>query len=432
MSIYDDAEKSLITKIVNKEESLLKAIDKGIVPDVFLQQENRDLYDLLKKFFIKYRRVPNTQELVLFSSSDTTISKEQKEKSPLYFQELLANDTPIDASDDLLIDSLVSVYKANKAKQIALTLAKDGAEEKIDSTIDKMIAGYTKLKNIGTSGELVVDYKEDAADRLARYEKVKLKQQDTGLYYCFPTLNRITGGQDRQTLWVVRGGPKAGKSTALINMSNHVAKQGKNVIYFSAEVSKDVIERRLDAINLSIPMSAIKRGTLTEDEERAFRDYTTNPDPKRGSIIIIDKSNITTESIRAQVRDIRNKMPIHLIVVDYLGLIKLSYKAESKWIEIGEVAKELRAIAKEEDLPVLTAQQTNKQGDTANAQEIDRTCDLLFDISRENPDEDAIEGGNVDVTAKIVFSRDSGLGTFPIEAQFAYSLMKEVQTDYMM
>ena len=88
MSIYEDAEKSLITKIVNKEESLLKAIDKGIVPDVFLQQENRDLYDLLKKFFIKYRRVPNTQELVLFSSSDTTISKDQKEKSPLYFQEL--------------------------------------------------------------------------------------------------------------------------------------------------------------------------------------------------------------------------------------------------------------------------------------------------------------------------------------------------------
>ena len=139
---------------------------------------------------------------------------------------------------------------------------------------------------------------------------------------------------------------------------------------------------------------------------------------------------MTTDSIRATVRDIKTEMPIHLIVVDYLGLIHLPYKTESKWIEVGEVSKELRAIAKEEDVPVLTAQQTNKQGDTANAQEIDRTCDLLLDISRDNPDEDTMAGAVVQVTAKIVYSRDSGLGEFPLEAQFAYSQLQEIQTSF--
>lgn len=429
MSIFDDAEDKLIIKLARDEQSLLKALDKGLVATVFEKEENRNLFTVLKRFYLKYHKLPLPDELMLAVQTDGKATKEQKEKSTLQFQVILAAEIP-EQDTDVLVDAVISVYKGKKAREVALRLSKDDADRNIDATMDEMVNDLTKLRNMGSTGEMVVNYKEDASERINRYNAVKARQQDTGLYYCFPTLNRITGGQDSKTLWVVRGGPKAGKSTALINMANHVVRTGKNIIYFSAEVNKDVIERRLDAINIGVPMNDIKRGTLNPDEEKLYIDWLTKNDPTRGNFIIIDKGNMTTDSIRATVRDIKTEMPIHLIVVDYLGLIHLPYKTESKWIEVGEVSKELRAIAKEEDVPVLTAQQTNKQGDTANAQEIDRTCDLLLDISRDNPDEDTMAGAVVQVTAKIVYSRDSGLGEFPLEAQFAYSQLQEIQTSF--
>ena len=87
-------------------------------------------------------------------------------------------------------------------------------------------------------------------------------------------------------------------------------------------------------------------------------------------------------------------------------------------------------VAKEQQLPVLTAVQTNvRSGMTALSQEIENTTDLLLDISRENPDEDVIAGAAVQIEAKLVLSRDSGLGQFSIDAQFAFSEMKEVSME---
>lgn len=429
LNIYEEAENQLIIRIAQEEASILKALDKGLVADVFENSDNKNLYSVLTRFYLKYHKMAMPDELLLFTQTDVSMSVEQKKKTPIFYQSILIADLP-SQNIDVLIDAVVTVYKTKKAREVALTLANEKADKNIDSTIEEMVNNFTKLRNMGTTGEMVINYKEDASERIARYNEVKARKQDTGLYYCFPTLNKITGGQDSKTLWVVRGGPKAGKSTALINMANHVVKSGKNIIYFSAEVNKDVIERRLDAINIGVPMEDIKRGTLQPEEEAKYINWLQNNDQTRGNFVIIDKGNITTDSIRAMVREIKRQMPVHLIVVDYLGLIHLPYRAESKWIEVGEVSKELRALAKEEDVPVLTAQQTNKQGDTANAHEIDRTCDLLLDISRDNPDEDTMAGAVVQVTAKIVLSRDSGLGEFPLEAQFAYGMLQEVITDF--
>lgn len=427
MSIYEDAERKLIIRISQEETSILKALDKGLIGDVFTDPLLKDFFELYKRFYIKYRKPATPEEFTLFAQTASDTTDTQKEKCPLFFQELLTEELP-EQETDVLIDAIVRVYKTKQARELALTLASDKSEENIDKTIDNLVSSYTRLKNMGSSGEMVTDYRENNLDRWKRYEAVEARKQDTGLLYCFPTLNRITGGQDNKTLWVVRGGPKAGKSMTLINMANHVVQQGKNIVYFSAEVNTATIENRLDALNTGLQINSIKRGQLDERERAIYHKWITDEveRSRRGSFIIIDKGNMTTESIHATIRDIKSKMPLHLVVVDYLGLIHMPYKMESKWVEVGEVAKALRAIAKDEDLPVLTAQQTNKQGETANAQEVDRTCDMLFDVSRDNPDEDTIAGATVQITAKMIYSRDSGLAEFPLEASFAHAKVREV------
>lgn len=428
----NELEHSFMVLICQKDTSFLEAVNRGVSTKILENKDNNSLYLLLRKYHKHYKRLPTAEELLLFAQSADGVDQAQKERSVLYYQELLAAQAPnIDIT--VCIDSLFKQFKRKESKRIALSLADENNQKFIDNTISNMVSSFTKLKNLGNKEEDISNYKTNTEARLAKYKRAQERKNSGGMLYCFPTLNRITGGQDKGTLWIIRGGPKAGKSTALINMANHVVSTGKNILYFSAEVSREVIERRLDALNLHIPMNDIKRGTLTEEQEAAYVNYLQTPDPRRGSFITIDSGSMNPEYIRGHILDIKNKMPVDLVVVDYLSLLHMPYKMESKWIEVGEIAKALRAIAKEQELPVLTAVQTNvRSGMTALSQEIENTTDLLLDISRENPDEDVIAGAAVQIEAKLVLSRDSGLGQFSIDAQFSFSEMKEVSFDYTM
>jgi archaellum biogenesis ATPase FlaH len=423
-------EKSFMILICQDDKIFLDAINRGVSTKVLIEERNKSLYLLLRKYFKHYKKLPTPEELVIFSNTADGVTKEQKERDVLLYQELLVATRP-DISGTVCIDSLFQIYKRNAAKDVALRLADEKNQQFIDSTLDKMVTDLTKIKNAGNKEEDIVDYKVTASERIQKYQQAKERKNSGGLLYCFPTLNKITGGQDRGTLWIIRGGPKAGKSTALINMANHVVKTGKNIVYFSAEVSRAVIERRLDALNCGIDMNELKRGTLAPEQEERYIDWLSNPDPRRGSFIIVDAGAMTTEYIRARMLDFMSKMPIDLVVVDYLSLLHMPFKMEAKWLEVGEIAKALRAIAKEFNVPVLTAVQTNvRSGMTALSQEIENTTDLLLDISRENPDEDVISGAAVQINAKLVLSRDSGLGEFALDAQFVYSEMREVELIY--
>lgn len=423
-------EKSFMVLICQDDKIFLDAINRGVNTKLLTDPRNQSLYLLLRKYFKHYKRLPTPDELVLFSNTADGVTKEQKEQDVLLFQELLCSPKP-DISGVVCIDALFQNYKRIAAKNVALRLADENSQKFIDNTLDKMVSDLTKIKNAGNKEEDIVDYKATNSDRIRKYQLAKERKNSGGLLYCFPTLNRITGGQDRGTLWIIRGGPKAGKSTALINMANHVVKTGKNIIYFSAEVSRAVIERRLDALNCGVDMNEVKRGTLSPEQEERYLDWLNNPDPRRGSFIIVDAGAMTTEYIRSRMLDYMARMPVDLVVVDYLSLLHMPYKMEAKWLEVGEIAKALRAIAKEFDVPVLTAVQTNiRSGMTALSQEIENTTDLLLDISRENPDEDVVSGAAVQINAKLVLSRDSGLGEFAVDAQFVYSEMREVELNY--
>lgn len=428
----NEIEQSLITLICQDEVSFLEVINRSVTSKLFEKEENKNLYILLRKYFKQYKKLPTAEELVVFTQTADGITQAQKERSILYYQELLAEDKP-DADVSIIIDALFNHYKRTESKKIALQLADDKNQNHINKTLETLVSDFTKLKNLGNKDEDISDYKKNCDRRFQKYLAARERKNSGGLLYCFPTLNRITGGQDAGTLWIIRGGPKAGKSTALINMANHVVSTGKNILYFSAEVSREVIERRLDALNLHIPVNDIKRGTLDEDQEKMYLNYLQNPDPRRGSFVTIDNGTMNPEYIRGHILDMQNKMDISLVVIDYLSLLHMPYKMESNWLEVGEIAKALRAIAKELQLPVLTAVQTNvRSGRTALSQEIENTTDLLLDISRENPDEDVIAGAAIQIDAKLVLSRDSGLGQFSLDAQFSFSEMKEVTINYNM
>ena len=415
--------------VIHKEEALLYARNMGFKPKMLAEQQYRDLVDGVIKYYDTYHKIPDVSAFSLFLQTLNKSNLEQRSRSGLLFQELLIEEPDTDEYR-VVVDAIMRTYKANELKRLVLSYQNNYNALHIEDTLNALAEKTAELRDLGTAEELISEYTARAQERIKHYEDVKNKKYETGLLYNFPTLNRVTGGQDRRTLWVIRGGPKAGKSTAMLNMANHVCENGKNIVYFTAEVSREVLERRLDSLRTDIPAMVIKMGQMTEEEERRYRDTLLTHNPNRGKFVIVDGGYMTTDTILNDVKKLKSEMTIDLVVVDYLGLIKTPYKAESRWVEVGEVAKALRALAKSENVPVLTANQSNRKGETANAQEVDRTCDLLIDLTRDNPDEDAIAGASVEVTATIVFSRDSGLATWPLDCRFDFGRMEEPITAF--
>lgn len=422
-------ERRFIISIIHKEEALLYARNKGFKPDMLTDVHFSNLADAFIKYYDAYHKLPDAGSFALFVQTLNKSNQEQRLRSGLLYQELLIEDPDTDEYR-VIVDAVIKTYKANTTKSLILSLQNNYNALHIDEALNTLAEKTAALRDLGSAEELVSEYTARAQERIQHYEDIKNKKYETGLLYNFPTLNRVTGGQDKRTLWVIRGGPKAGKSTAMLNMANHVCENGKNIVYFTAEVSREVLERRLDSLRTDIPALAIKMGQMTEEEERRYKDTLLTHNPNRGKFVIVDGGFMTTDTILNDVKKLKAEMRIDLVVVDYLGLIKTPYKAESRWVEVGEVAKGLRALAKSENVPVLTANQSNRKGETANAQEVDRTCDLLIDLTRDNPDEDAIAGASVEVTATIVFSRDSGLATWPLDCRFDFGRMEEPITAF--
>lgn len=422
MEIRQSYERKLLALMTQKPE-VLRLIELRDFRSVCLTDKtHKSLFQVLRDFYYKYKKIPSSQELQAHLVICPITYQDEKAKLPLLFVEL--SQETVEEAPEFIIDYLFKLYKTDAVKELLLANHDNLTPLTIDETLNKLSMKFTKIQAMGTEEEVTVDYKADKYDRNARYQAAK-GGQCYGIQYPWPYINAKTGGQAPGTLWVIRGAAKAGKSMALVNIANAAVKAGKNVIYFTLEVSKDVLENRLDALNTELPINAIKYGDLRPAEEQKLMDYY-NSQPPAGSLIIVDRAGMSPDMVKAKVQELKQRMPIDMIIVDYLGLMRLPFKTESRWVELGECALALRNLAKEEKLAVVTANQTNRKGETANSIEVDRHCDILIHLERDNKDAIDIEMANIAMTATIVLAREGGAGSFPLTAQFDFAKLTEV------
>jgi len=215
-------------------------------------------------------------------------------------------------------------------------------------------------------------------------------------------------------------------SACLLNMANHAWKAGHNVLFISAEVSKRVLERRLDALNSSLSSTLLKRGALSDEDETIYKAKLEEVKNHPSSFYIIDRPGMTTDAIAAKVQEFKASKNIDLVIVDYLGLITSGKRLDSDWQEKSQVALDLRYIARSENIPVLTAHQMNREGgkkgkahatQIANSLAILMHADLGFSIKIQ--DEDEKQNSPIcTLDASIMVSRDSATVSFELSAIF--------------
>lgn len=182
----------------------------------------------------------------------------------------------------------------------------------------------------------------------------------TGLTTGFDDFDRLTAGLQPSDLIIIAGRPSMGKTAFALNIGYNAAmKRGKGVALFSLEMSKLHLGLRLLGLAAGINASKLRTGHLTDRDwvriTEAANQLSELP------IFIDDTSGISVLDMKARCRRLAKKSELSLIIVDYLQLIQGRRSAESRQLEISEISRYLKALAKDFNVPVMALSQLNRK-----------------------------------------------------------------------
>jgi len=182
----------------------------------------------------------------------------------------------------------------------------------------------------------------------------------TGVATGFTKLDELTAGFQKSDLIILAGRPGMGKTALALNIAKNAAVDANiPVAIFSLEMSKEQLSLRMLSSEARIDSSRLRRGFISQDDWIKITDSAGVL--SQAPIFIDDSPNITALEIRAKSRRLKMEKDIGLIIVDYLQLMKSRASAERRDLEISEISRSLKALAKELDLPVVALSQLNRK-----------------------------------------------------------------------
>ncbi|MDM8550140.1 replicative DNA helicase [Desulfobacterales bacterium HSG2] len=182
----------------------------------------------------------------------------------------------------------------------------------------------------------------------------------TGVPTGFGKLDEMTAGFQPSDLIIIAARPSMGKTAFALNIARNAAvDSGVPVAIFSLEMSKEQLGMRILCAEAKVDSSSLRRGFLGKDEWRRITDassvLTNIP------IFIDDSPGISAIEIRAKSRRLKLNEDIGLIIIDYLQLIRGRSSTERRDLEIAEISRSLKALAKELNIPVVALSQLNRK-----------------------------------------------------------------------
>ena len=232
----------------------------------------------------------------------------------------------------------------------------------------------------------------------------------TGVPMGFTILDNLTSGLQNSDLVILAARPSMGKTALALNIARNAAIESNiPVAVFSLEMSKEQLSLRMLCSEARLDSSRLRGGFFSMEDWRRLTDAAGVL--SESPIYIDDTPNISAMEIRAKARRLKMDKNIGLIVVDYLQLMQGRGTAERRDLEISEISRALKALAKELNLPVLALSQLNRMleqrndkrprlSDLRESGALEQDADVVAFIYRDeiyNPDENNPKKGTADI-----------------------------------
>jgi replicative DNA helicase len=365
------------------DDAYMRKVIPFLKRDYFLENSDRLIFDRVKAFIDEYNTPPNKDALIVALQNDKTLNEEQYKEVAGIIQELnptehnkdwLYKETEKFCKDKAIYNAILNSIAIIDGRDAAKT--QDGIPQLLQDAL-----GVCFDNNVGH------DYIENADSRYEFYHRVESRTPFDLEYF-----NKITnGGLPNKTLNVVLAGTGVGKSLFMCHVAASTLAQGKNVLYITLEMAEERIAERIDANLMNITLDQLKDlpKAIFDNRIEKIRNKT------EGRLIIKEypTAGAHTGHFKALLNELQLKKQFKpaMIIIDYLNICSSSrFKSGSNinsYTLIKSIAEELRGLAVEEDLPILSATQTTRSGygntdveltDTSESFGLPATVDFMF------------------------------------------------------
>ena len=373
---------TLILKNLLLTEEYPRKVLPFIKQEYFEDRTDQIIFDLTSKYFVKYSAVPTVEALTIEVGKIPSLSDDQFKQIT---QTLESFDKEITELDWLM--DTTEKWCQDRAIYLALMESikiADGSDNKKGP--DAIPSILSDALGVSFDNHIGHDYIDDYEERYDSYHRVETK-----VPFDLDFFNKITkGGLPNKTLNIALAGTGVGKSLFMCHVASSVLLQGRNVLYITMEMAEEKIAERIDANLLNVDIQ-----TLAQLPKMMFENKITDLSKKtQGKLIVKEYPTASAHAghFRALLNDLALKKAFRpeIIFIDYLNICtsqRFRNASVNSYTMVKSIAEELRGLAVEFNVPIVSATQTTRSGygssdvdltDTSESFGLPATADLMF------------------------------------------------------
>ena len=378
-------EQTILKNLIYNDDYLRKVLP-FLKTEYFTDRTDRTLFNEITSFTESYNSPPTIEALILAVKEKRNLTDDEVEKCETYLQEIeQTKDT--ESKVQWLVDKTEAfcqekaIYNAVLGS-ISILDGKDKTNDK--GSIPKILSDALAVTFDTSVGH---DYLENSDERYEFYHK-----KEERIPFDLDLFNKITkGGLPKKTLNIALAGTGVGKSLFMCHIAAGAMVQGKNVLYITMEMAEEKIAERIDANMLNVTIDDL----MSLPKDMYDKKITKLREKTVGKLIIKEYPTASASSIH--FRTLLNELNLKksfvpdIIFIDYLNIccssrIKAGANVNS-YSYVKSIAEELRGLAVEFGVPIVSATQTTRSGftssdpgleDTSESFGLPATADLMF------------------------------------------------------
>ena len=395
-----EAEQALLAALLTSN-SVYERISDFLRPEQFYDDINGKIFEAIAKL------LENNQLADPLTLKNYFLQKDEMELigGDRYLIELAKN-APILSNTATYGKLIYDLYQRREILKISDEITNEANSFDPETDASQIIEkAEVKLYNLSSSGEISQDFKKFSTSLVEAINSAesayKREGQLSGIPTGFTDLDQLLGGLHKTDLIIIAGRPSMGKTALatniafkMVNTKSMDDENKKNIVgFFSLEMSSEQLATRILAEDSSISSEKIRRGQLnSNDFQKIVKSSQTLGDL---SLYIDDSPNLSISALRTRARRLKRKHGLNAIVIDYLQLVRPSLsRPDNRVLEIAEMTRNLKSLAKELNIPVLCLSQLSRQveqrddkrpqlSDLRESGAIEQDADVVMFIYRE-------------------------------------------------
>jgi len=378
MSLADQKVFSYLLKGPEEFNAVQRVVDYGLLTEA-AAPEYKSLANIIKVYHNQYRTPPPYSIL-----RDNLIEDIDTLHSLSYVEEEVCDESEV----KFYIDKMRKRYNGYLAGVIADSAPNDIEDFDVEEYNKGLARIQSKIERLHKSAVFSEgSISNSVAERLGRYEYIEANpNRISGVFLGYKDLDHLTWGIKKSEMMVISGASSSGKSMLMMNIAINawlgsndplnpdapIVDDGKNVIFFSLEMSKEQLEDRIDSNLAGIVTNNITRGKLGKYEKDKFRKVLEFCKKYKKKFYICDMPRGSkTIDIEARYDAITSEFTPDLVCVDYLGIMKPNVSRNQDWLDVGYTAEDLAEFCRTKSIPVITAAQRKAKDKKAKKQHND-------------------------------------------------------------